>query len=170
MSETLDKLTKISRIVAVVTKIFMIICVIALIAVIVMVIQVAINPDLFSNIADFPFTSNQLIAMGITSISGFVLGVIVLFHAHRFFTNVYKNNTPFLEDNVLCLNWIAKLMVIGAIALPIISAVVSYALDVGYETVVNFDLFVVFAALFVYFLALIFKHGVELQRASDETL
>jgi len=108
--------------------------------------------------------------MGITSISGFCFGLIVLYYANRFFTNVYKNNTPFLEENVLCLNRIAILMVIGAIALPIISGAAVYVLDVGYDMVVNFDLFVLFAALFVYFLALIFKHGVELQKESDSTL
>jgi len=170
MSETLDKLTKISKHVALFTKIFMVICVIALVAVIVMVVAVALNPDLISNFDGVSFTSNQLIAMGITSISGFCLGIIVLYYANSLFTNIHKNNTPFRDENVFLLRRISLLMVIGAFALPIISAAAAFALNAGYDWVVSFDLFVLFTAFIVYFLSLIFKHGVELQKESDSTL
>jgi len=174
MSETLNRLMRISELAELLARIFMYLLVAVIILAVILTVLVALNPDLIpyiaENIEGTDVATNDFLAMSVACITGGVIGVVTLYYVRSLFSNIHKSGTPFTDESVETLVLIAILVVVGTIALPVITAVSSYAFGVWPNHAMDFNPFMLFVAFLLYFLSLIFKYGTALQRESDEML
>ncbi|MCL1810870.1 MAG: DUF2975 domain-containing protein [Methanomassiliicoccaceae archaeon] len=169
MSETLNRLNKISKYIGLGSKVLFVLLAIAIVFAFAVIVAVTLDPDLVG-LFEPTVKNGQVLATCVTTICAGALGLIVLYYISRLFMNIYKNNTPFTDENVKTLEIIAIMAIVCAIAMPAASALSAYAFDAGYDQVIGFNAFTLFVAFLVYFLSLIFKYGAVLQKESDETL
>ena len=142
----------------------------ALAAAFIIAIAVTLDPGVMSSITDAAVTDSHVLATCVTAAAGAIFGLTVLYYVKRLFGNIRKNNTPFTDENVRCLEIIAVLVIIGAIAIPAVSAAAAHIFESGAHQVEEFHLFSMLVGFIVYFLSLVFKYGTVLQKESDETL
>jgi len=166
---------KISELAELLARIFMYLLVAVIILAVVLTVLVALNPDLIPFVAENVegaevVTNGDFLAMSAACVTGGVIGVVTLYYVRSLFLKIHKSGTPFTDESAETLVLIAKLVVVGTIALPVITAVSSYAFGVWPNHAMDFNPFMLFVAFLLYFLSLIFKHGTALQRESDEML
>jgi hypothetical protein len=171
MSEALNKLNRISKIVAIVAMIGMVAMVIVAVCAAVALIVSALYPDAVLDAIAFDGETTlgyfQVICAGLIAAS--IIIFAVLFYVRHLFVGITKNNTPFTDECVKDLRMVAGLILVYAIALPVIGSVASYLLDTANDLFI-FSGSAFFLALMVYFIYLIFSYGTELQKESDATL
>ncbi|MCL2032872.1 MAG: DUF2975 domain-containing protein [Methanomassiliicoccaceae archaeon] len=170
MNDTLNRLNKISRYAGLAVKALMVFLIAVIALVLILMIVTALDPEMVLDNVDEFTKSGQVLSMCAIIIVAVAFGLIALYYADRLFTNVYKNGTPFMDDNVKCLERLAILLLVGTVILPIISAAGIYFLEAQSDLLFQFNPAMLFMALLFYFLSLIFKYGVALQKDSDETL
>ena len=177
----MTKLTKISRYGEVFAKILMILLAIAMIVMVIMLVAVAFNTEILTEALEevgttFDIPAEDLNVMAIATMLTVcvlvvgALGIAILYFVNRMFENICKNNTPFTKDNARYLVVIATLIIVCTIAVPILDFGLQRVLDTAYYPSYGFGLMPLFVAFLLYFLSLVFKHGAELQKESDETL
>jgi hypothetical protein len=108
------------------------------------------------------FSVNTLLASG--------CGAWLAYTAHDFFNGMALARTPFTTKSVHSLSMIGIISLISAVGVPIVMGIVEAATkttqlfsNAWYGTSIFF-------ALFIFFLSLIFKYGVILQKEADTTL
>lgn len=169
MSDALNRLNKLSRYVCIGLKLLMVLLGFAIAAMAIALIAILMNPDWLAQI--YPdLTYGDAVVMMSSILTFTIVGFIAFFLAHRLFKNIYTNHTPFLDQNVKDLKYIAMVVLVGAILSPIIVFAIAVGNDVTFDPTVeiNFGLFMM--AFLVYLLSLVFKYGTALQKESDETL
>ena len=173
LSDTLNRLHKISGYAAVATKIIMVALVIVIISAAVMLAMVSAGSfDLIiEELAEEEVTTKQIQAAALNAIAASAAVLVILYHIDRLFTNIHKRNALFTDDNVRDLRIIALLLAVAAVIITTVSVITIYFLLDTTDIVVGFNpLTMLLAAFIVYIMSLIFSHGTELQRQSDETL
>ena len=85
-----------------------------------------------------------------------------------FFKNIYKNNTPFTEENTNYLKSISILMMVN-IGINILGNII-LGLIINYDTEVIFGVGSIYETLIVIVMYYIFKYGTMLQEKSKETI
>ncbi|MDR1954900.1 MAG: DUF2975 domain-containing protein [Candidatus Methanoplasma sp.] len=171
MSDALNRLNRISGYIELTAKVLIALTIIGMIFAFALMVVVILNPDILPEVSGITAaTTEEAITLGVTIISGCVFGSITLYYLHRLFASIHKNNTPFVDENVKCLEMIAILVIAGSIAIPAISWATAYILDAGYELIMAFSPPLLFVAFLIYFVSLIFKYGTVLQKESDATL
>ena len=93
---------------------------------------------------------------------------MILSKAIKLFKNIRTKETPFIEENVLHLRKMAKLMVV-AIVLTVISGAIINAIS-GYDMSNSLKEYSLFEILALFILSYIFEYGVELQKSSKKKL
>ena len=182
LSEDLSKLTKISKIGAIFARILMAVTIICTIVATVLLVVIYLNPDIITDIVNaaggkinnIPIEDIDIKAVAsVFAVSVMVLGPLgftVLYFVNQMFTNIYRNNTPFTEDNARCLEIIAVLLVIYTIITAIFDGVMQWVIDIPFYQSYGVGISPLLVAVLLYFLALVFRHGAALQKQSDETL
>jgi hypothetical protein len=146
-------------------------------AVIILAVTVA-DPDFFMNlyvrfeIEDFSTVTNgQIQAAAVTLFATAAIILAIMHYIDNIFTNIHKNNTPFMGENVRSLKIVAVLVFAAAFVPTIISAVAKYFLEDDPNIIVGSSPFVLLLMAFViYGLSIVFSYGTALQKESDETL
>ncbi len=160
-----DKIVKIAKAGEIVSKIFYITAIVcALVG-----ITCAIAAPLVK-IADAPLTlAEELIAAGIVTLYAFFL-INVWWNVEQIFKNIRVNQTPFNERVTHYL----KKTAIAVILISIIPALLGSILvnAIVPESILHFDFqYIGFGVgILLFFLGLVFKYGIELQKKDDETL
>ena len=170
MSNTLNKLSKISRYAEMITIAMMVLLVIGITALLVLGAAVILNPSLLAEMASGDLSDGQIRTVLVTAVCALILGFVTLYYIYRLFKSIHVNNTPFMDESVKCLERIAIMVIICTIVLPIITYAAVHLLNGSQEQVFEFNPFSLFIAFMFYFLSLIFKYGVALQKESDATL
>ncbi|MBQ9012968.1 MAG: DUF2975 domain-containing protein [Bacilli bacterium] len=101
-------------------------------------------------------------------IATIVVSIMILSKAIKLFKNIRTKETPFIEENVLHLRKMAKLMVV-AIVLTVISGAIINAIS-GYDMSNSLKEYSLFEILALFILSYIFEYGVELQKSSKKKL
>ncbi len=169
MSDVLNRLNRLSRYVGMAAMAFMILLGVAIVAVVILTIAVTLNPDIMSWFDDAA-TSGQFLSICAILVVAGSLGIATLYYVYRFFMNIHRDNTPFTDENVKCLQRITILILISVIATPVISMIMGAAFEPESGNMMDFNLLSLFAAFLMYLLSLVFKYGTALQKESDETL
>jgi hypothetical protein len=170
MSAALTRLNKISEIVGLIVKIIMILIVVAMVGVCLAAIAIAVFPDIQLDIAPELTVAVNAAVFATMVIVLLVIIFAILYYIDRLFTGITKNNTPFTDDSVENLRMIAILMVVTAVAAPIMGGILVYFFDFSGATVFGFDPLILFVAFLIYIISLVFSHGTALQKESDVTL
>jgi len=172
MSETLNKLNRISRLVEKGANIIMFLLIIVMILMLIAVtILMILSPDVLpSPPGAEEFTKDQILVVCANAVLSGVFLVIALYYVRSFFGSIHKNNTPFTDEGVRSLEILAIILVACAFIVPLGSALLSFATGFWPAQIAVFNPFLLFMALVMYFLSLIFKYGAALQKESDETL
>jgi len=168
-NDTLDRLNWICWFVNKIAIVLQIAVVVVIIAIFIGMGLSIVFQDTLLSLLGSDFALGQLLTQCITGICVGVIALLVLHHVGRLSMNIYKNNTPFTKENVLHLEMIAIVTIIGAFAVPIASTISAYALDAP-GAAYPFNILLLFTGLLVYFMSLIFRYGTALQKESDETL
>ena len=173
MSESLDTLKKSSRLMGVGVTILMIIFAIAVALLVFLMIFEILYPSFTLHVAGYVYenaVSGQVLTRQAVAVSNYVFVLIVLYYVRRLFMSTYKNNTPFANEGVNSLAYIAAALFAFTLAVPAISILASYAFGVWPDQIMDLNPYLLFAAVLSGFLFLIFRYGAELQTESDETL
>jgi len=180
LGEALNKLIKLSRYGGFCAKALMILVAVGMIIMAALLVAVLIDPGLLDWVVttgmtydvpiddiDVPAVATVII-VAVLIIGGLVIAM--LYYIGRMLTNIHENNTPFTDDSARCLVAIAVLTVISTLVIPALDFALQTAIGTAYYQSYTISVFPLFVALLLYFLSLVFKHGAELQRESDETL
>jgi magnesium-transporting ATPase (P-type) len=166
----MNKLNRLSGYAAVAAKIMMVILIIAIIATaILLIVSVAYQDLLNENLFTVDLTLTEVRAVSLNAITVCIVALILLYYVARLFTNIHRDSKIFTESNVKDLRMIALLMVIAAVVIVIVTGII-YLWNPSPILDGASPLFLLMMAFFVYILSLIFSHGAELQKQSDETL
>jgi len=172
LSETLNRLNRLSGYAGVASKIIMAILIIVIIGAVVAIAAVALdNSMIIEEMAKEAVTKGDVQAAALNAIAAACAGLAIMYYVNRLFTNIHKNNALFTDDNVRDLRTIALLLVAAAIVITTVGVLtIVFLLDTT-DIVVGFNpLSMLLTAFIVYIVSLIFSHGTELQKQSDETL
>lgn len=170
MSDTLNRLNKLSFYVSVIVKLLMVFVAIVTIASLIVSIYIALNPDFVAEVFSPPDTYGSIQAMLIIVIAGGAVGFVILYVVNHLFMNIYRNHTPFMDENVKDLKYLSILVLVEALIVPIVGLTAAYTLDANLDTTLNFNIAFLFMAFLLYIVSLIFRYGTALQKESDETL
>jgi len=169
MSETSDRLKRLSGFAGVVSKIILallVICVIvSAILLVITVVDLSILPDAVTN--ELTERQAQYIALNALAVSAVALAI--MYYVQRLFTDIHGSDAVFTEKNVNSLRSIALTMVVAAVVMIIVTGI-TYIMDPMPIINGGNTLLFLLMAFIVYIISLIFQHGAELQRQSDETL
>lgn len=94
---------------------------------------------------------------------------IIFYYLYGLASNLSRSETPFETANVVLMKRVALVCALGFVAIMIVRVALFLVLDVP-DVQFNIDLTPLFMAIVVYFLALVFQYGVELQEESDSFL
>lgn len=170
MVNALERLTTLSKYITIILKIIMILIIVGAVLMSILTVTVALNDDMFAEIFK-ELGRNDFFVIYITTMIGLALAIIVVYELHSLFDNIYREHTPFIEENARILKYISMLVLVSAVVIPIIAIISTHLLganpDNDYST---FNVGLIFTAFIIYLSSLIFKYGVALQKESDETL
>ena len=93
---------------------------------------------------------------------------LALKHLSKLFKNINKEETPFIEDNVVHLRKMGLYMAAMVIIPPIVSVIFHACTDLKFNF--SLDISSAVEALFVIALSYIFKYGCSLQKGSKKTI
>jgi hypothetical protein len=170
MHETLNKLNKLSLWGGLLTKIAMILLILGAVFLLILMVVTALNPDVLIDILDNEMAKDDILVVCAAGLAVLAIGLLILYCLDRILDNIREAGTPFTDENVKGLRRIAVLVLIAAIAVPVIGFILVKITDAGSNVMIEFNPFLLFVAVLVYFVSLIFKYGVALQKESDETL
>lgn len=102
------------------------------------------------------------------AIATIIVSIMAMNVAIKLFKNIGEKETPFIDDNVLYLRKMAKLMIIVAV-LEILSNLIIQSV-VGSNISSSFNTYSVIEILMVFVLAIIFEYGCELQKSSKKKI
>lgn len=123
--------------------------------------------DALKNVSKEKLIVSTEIGLGFL-IATIIVSIIILSKAIKLFKNIRTKETPFIEENVLHLRKMAKLMVV-AIVLTVISGAIINAIS-GYNMSSSMKEYSLFEILVLFILSYIFEYGVELQKNSEKKL
>ena len=123
--------------------------------------------DALKNVSKEKLIASTEIGLGFL-IATIIVSIIVLSKAIKLFKNIRTKETPFIEENVLHLRKMAKLMVV-AIVLTVISGAIINAIS-GYDMSSSLKDYSLLEILVLFILSYIFEYGVELQKNSEKKL
>lgn len=127
-------------------------------------IDTSIIKELFNNNEKAAIIGVAEVSLAFT-IGYFVLIIIMLSNIIKFFKNLYKEDTPFILDNVERLMKVGKLMIAVLIVQGLSAGIVEYVF--GSEVSMLSGSYSIFEILFVFVLAYVFKHGYELEQSKQ---
>ena len=123
--------------------------------------------DALKNVSKQKVIASIEIGLGFLIVT-IVVSIMILSKAIKLFKNLGKKETPFIEENVIYLRKMAKLMVV-AIVLTVISGAIINAIS-GYDMSSSLKEYSLFEILALFILSYIFEYGVELQENSKNKL
>jgi amino acid transporter len=170
MNTALKRLNTICKYAEILALIAMIVLVIITALTAIMITAVALDPDIVNRVGDGTYTSDQLLAMGAVVIVALIFAFMILYYAYLLCKNIYRNNTPFTDENVKYLERIAILTVVCAIVIPVVGWLFALTIGVDPAQMLAFNPLMLLFAFPVYLLSLILKYGTTLQKESDATL
>lgn len=172
MSEALDKLNRLSGYAGIFAKIVMAAMVIGMIGGCVLLVLTYTDPDIIIDNVPEVMSVGYAKAIAVNIIAGAAALFLIMYFVNRLFMNIHRNNAVFTDTNVKDLKMTALLILILAVVMTVIVSLTTYFLIDAEEVLVGmFSPFpMLLTAFVVYMLALIFSHGADLQRESDETL
>jgi len=171
MSDTLNRLNKLSGYAGLFAKIVMMLLIIAVIGGCVLLALTFADPDLIIDNVPEATSIGYAQATALNIITGAAVLFPIMYFINRFFMNIHKSNVVFTYTNVRDLRTVALLIVVLAVVMTVVVSLTTYFLLNAEDIVVGFSpLTMLLTAFIVYVLSLIFSHGADLQRESDETL
>ena len=123
--------------------------------------------DALKNVSKEKLIVSTEIGLGFL-IATIVVSIIILSKAIKLFKNIRTKETPFIEENVLHLRKMAKLMVV-AIVLTVISGAIINAIS-GYDMSNSLKDYSLLEILALFILSYIFEYGEEHQKSSKKKL
>ena len=105
-----------------------------------------------------------LVSAMIFGIADLVLVFCILKYVDKLFYNIYKEDSPFILENVECLRKMVYFM-IATVVVSILSNVIAYVI-VGRSLNFNFK-YNLFTMLFLYAMSYIFEYGYNLQQGTE---
>jgi len=171
MSNALNKLNRLSGYAGLFAKIIMVVLVIAVAAGCALLALTLIDPDILTDNIPELTSVGYAQATALNIMIGATILFVIMYFINRLFVNIHRNNAIFTEENVGDLKMIALLILILAIVMTVTVSLTAFFLLSAEDIVVGFSpLAMLLTAFIVYVLSLIFSHGADLQRESDETL
>lgn len=121
-----------------------------------------------NNRAVLNIASQPLILMFILALINIIVLTIIIYFVYLIFRGIEKTYTPFHEKNTSRIKIIAGMTIILSIIGSFSDAVVDYYTIGQLTWKLNIEGIVI--GIIIYFIALVFHYGCELQKESDETL
>jgi undecaprenyl pyrophosphate phosphatase UppP len=128
-------------------------------------VDISIIPDVVMD----ELTERQAQAVAFSALSASIVALVIMFFVQRLFTNIHASDAVFTDGNAKDLRSLAIMIVVAAVVMMIVTGI-TYLIDPSPIINGSSTLMFLLLAFIVYILSLIFQHGAELQRQSDETL
>jgi hypothetical protein len=166
--KTIGRIQGISRFITILSVIVMAVAVILIVGCVALGIWAAVDMSAFLAEMEITVTAGDVWAImlnvALVSVSLFVLGYLV----HRVFHDMEKSHTPFKPEYARDIKLISYVLLINAALSMVTEVLISIANEQSMH--IGLTAPVLVSAVIVYFLSLVFAHGAELQRTSDELL
>lgn len=171
-NNNIENIKKMSKVLEVFSKIMMVMLFVAFGLSLVAIAISVISPDNMSLImsydkAEYPSVNNVISILINETTSSLILAFIMM-QSKNLFKNIKDNQTPFINDNVIILKKLSKLLIALAVVPFIVNTISGIILSVYGEAHLETG-YILIAVLFTC-VSYIFAYGSELQKESDELL